>query len=419
MFFDEAKIYVQAGAGGDGAVSFRREKYVPLGGPNGGKGGKGGDVYLEVDPHLNTLIEFKDRIHWRAQRGEHGRGKDQTGAAGADLVIHVPPGTVAYDAESGELLADLVTPGQRALVARGGRGGRGNASFATPTNQAPRIAEKGEAGQARWIRLELKLIADVGIVGMPNAGKSTLLSVISAARPKIADYPFTTLEPNLGVVSVENRTFVAADIPGLIEGAHAGAGLGHKFLRHIERTRVLVHLVDGLSQDPLRDFDAINTELALFSERLAHKPQIVAFNKIDVPEARQKWPALRDAWETAGYKALAISAATGENVKALLWAIIALLDRAPAEPVQEPAPAVFRLKPDEKAFEISREGEAWRVRGVAIERAANMTRWDLDEAATRFQRILEALGITQALQDAGVQYGDTVRIGDQELEWQW
>jgi len=331
----------------------------------------------------------------------------------------VPPGTVVYDDASGEQLADLVEPGQRALIAAGGRGGRGNTSFATSTNQAPRIAEKGEAGEARWVRLELKLIAEVGIVGMPNAGKSTLLSVISAARPKIADYPFTTLQPNLGVVLLDNRSFVAADIPGLIEGAHLGAGLGHLFLRHVERTRVLIHLVDGMAEDPWHDFESINAELSLFSERLAHKPQIVALNKMDIPEVQQKWPALRAAWQAAGIEPLAISAATRENVQALLRATVRLLDATPAEAPAEPKVAVFRLEPGEKEFEISREGEAWRVRGVAIERAASMTRFDLHEAAERFQRILSALGITEALQDAGIQYGDTVRIGKVELEWQW
>jgi len=419
MFFDEARIYVQAGAGGSGVVSFRREKYVPLGGPNGGKGGRGGDVYLEVSPHMNTLIEFKDHVHWRAERGRHGEGKDKTGAAGADLIISVPAGTVVYDDASGELVADLIAPGQRVLVARGGRGGRGNASFVSPTNQAPRIAENGEPGQARWLRLELKLIADVGIVGIPNAGKSTLLSVISAARPKIADYPFTTLQPNLGVVVQDNRSFVVADIPGLIEGAHAGAGLGHQFLRHIERTRALIHLVNGLSADPLGDFYSINEELSLFSEKLARKPQIIALNKIDVPEVRQKWPALQAAWQKAGYEALAISAATGEGVPALLRAVQRRLDETPVETPAEAPEAVFRLEGDEKDFTIEREGAAWRVRGVAIERAVAMMRWDLDEATGRFQRILGALGITAALQDAGIQYGDIVRIGDMELEWQW
>jgi len=250
MFFDEARIYVKAGDGGDGCVSFRREKYVPLGGPNGGDGGRGGDVYLVANPHLNTLVGFKRRVHFKAQRGSHGRGKGQKGRQGDDVFIEVPPGTVVRDAETGEFIADLTEEGQQALVAQGGRGGRGNAAFATPTNQAPRIAERGEPGQERRLYLELKLIADVGIVGVPNAGKSTLLSVVSAARPKIADYPFTTLEPSLGVVILDDYTsFVMADIPGLIEGAHAGTGLGHEFLRHIERTRIIIHLLDGASAD--------------------------------------------------------------------------------------------------------------------------------------------------------------------------
>ena len=417
MFFDEARIFVQGGRGGDGCVSFRREKYVPFGGPNGGKGGKGGDVYLEVDPRLNTLIGLTRQVHWKAPRGQHGRGKDQAGAAGEDLIVPVPPGTVVYDADSGERLADLVRAGQRVLVARGGRGGRGNAAFATPTNQAPRIAEKGEPGQERWLRLELKLIADVGLIGMPNAGKSTLLSVVSAARPKIAEYPFTTLEPNLGVVQVDQRTFVAADIPGLIEGAHAGAGLGHQFLRHIERTRVLVHLVDGLALDPLRDVQQINAELALFSQKLAEKPQIVVLNKLDIPAVRELWPLLRQEWEAAGLEPMAISAATGENVEALLRRIVALLDSLPAEEEPQDLP-VFEPKEDEKHFEIEREADGWRVRGAAIQRAAAMTRWDLHESAMRFQRILGALGITEALEQAGVQPGDAVRIGEIELEWQ-
>lgn len=419
MLFDEAKIWVQGGRGGDGCVSFRREKYVPFGGPNGGKGGRGGDVYLEVDPHLNTLITFQKQVHWKAPAGVRGRGKEQTGAGGEDLIIPVPPGTAAYDTETGEPLADLTTAGQRALVARGGRGGRGNASFATSTNQAPRMAENGEPGEERWIRLELKLIADVGFVGMPNAGKSTLLSVVSAARPKIADYPFTTLEPNLGVIEVDHRTFVAADIPGLIEGAHEGAGLGHKFLRHIERTRLLVHLVDGTAVDIMGNFAQINEELALFSPKLVEKPQIVALNKLDIPEVRELWPLLRAEWEEDGYQPMAISAVTGENVRELLFRILSLLDELPAEE-EEPEQPLFELPVDEREFEIDEEGAGvWRVRGVAIERAAVMTRWDLHESAMRFQRILAALGITEALRDAGVQQGDLVYFGEVELEWQW
>ncbi len=413
--FDEAKIYVKGGDGGNGCVSFRREKFVPLGGPNGGKGGKGGDVYLVVDPNLNTLISFKKRVHFRAGRGEHGRGKDQTGAAGADCLIPVPPGTVVRDAETGELLGDLTRPGQRLLVAAGGRGGRGNAAFATPTNQAPRLAEKGEPGQERWLKLELKLIADVGIVGMPNAGKSTLLSVVTAARPKIADYPFTTLEPNLGVALVDGRDFVVADLPGLIEGAHAGAGLGDRFLRHVERTRLLIHLLNGASPDPLGDWQAINQELELFSPALARKPQIVVLNKMDLPEARAAWPRVEQTMKEQGQEAFAISAVTGEGVPLLMRRVAGRLAELPEPPQEEVV--VFRPLPDEKAFTVEREGNAWRVRGVRIERAAAMTNWEYYEAAARFQRILEALGISQALEAAGIKDGDVVRIGTTELVW--
>ena len=417
MFFDQAKIYVKAGGGGNGCVSFRREKYIPFGGPNGGRGGKGGDVYLVVDPHLNTLINFKKRSHFKAQRGDHGRGKDQTGKQGENLTIAVPPGTVAYDADTGQLLADLVQPGQQALVARGGRGGRGNAAFATSTNQAPRLAEKGEPGQERWLRLELKLIADVGIVGVPNAGKSTLLAAVSAARPKIADYPFTTLEPNLGVVTVDDRDFVLADIPGLIEGAHAGAGLGHQFLRHVERTRLLIHLLDGASADPLGDFEKINEELALFNPQLARKPQVVVLNKMDLPQTRELWPQVRREMKKLGLEAMSISAVTGQGVPTLLQQVVDLLGSFPKEkPVIEEV-KVFRLEEGEP-FSIVQEEEGWRVRGPAIERVVAMTYWGYDEAVMRFQRILEAMGISAALEEAGVEVGDTVRIGDIELEWQ-
>ena len=417
MFFDEAKIYVKAGDGGNGCVSFRREKYVAFGGPNGGNGGKGGDVYLVVDPHLNTLISFKKRSHFKAQRGGHGRGKDQTGKQGEDMTIAVPPGTVAYDADTGQLLADLTQPGQRALVAQGGRGGRGNATFATPTNQAPRLAENGEPGQERWLRLELKLIADVGIVGVPNAGKSTLLAAVSAARPKIADYPFTTLEPNLGVVTVDDRDFVLADIPGLIEGAHAGAGLGHQFLRHVERTRLLIHLLDGASADPLGDFEKINEELALFDSQLARKPQMVVLNKMDLPQTQELWPRIGREMKKLGLETMSISAVTGQGVPALLRRVVALLDSLPREEPAIKGVKVFRLE-EEEPFSITQEEDGWRVRGSEIERGVVMTNWEFEEAVMRFQRILRAMGISAALEKAGIEIGDTVRIGDTELQWQ-
>ncbi len=423
MFFDEAKIYVKAGDGGNGVVAFRREAHVPRGGPSGGNGGKGGDVYLEADPQHNTLIQFSQQIHFRAPNGAHGRGKNQTGAQGDDLIIRVPIGTVAYDDATGELLADLTVAGQRALVARGGRGGRGNHAFKSPTNQAPRIAENGEPGEERWLRLELKLLADIGIIGVPNAGKSTLLARVSAARPKIADYPFTTLEPNLGVVVVDQRDLVLADIPGLIEGAHAGAGLGHAFLRHIERTRALIHLLNGLSPDPLGDYRAVNEELRLFNPQLADKPQVVALNKLDLPEVRAAWPELARRFRAAGIaEPLAISAATGEGVPQLLRRAADLLAEAPS-PIEAEAPTAAGARPvvqagEDKSFIITRDPDAaYRVRGAYIERIVKMTRWEYYDAVMRFQRILEALGITEALRQRGVRAGDTVRIGELELEW--
>lgn len=417
MFFDQTKIYVKSGDGGDGIVSFRRESFVPFGGPNGGHGGPGGSVYLVVDANLNTLIPFKRRVHFKAGRGGRGGSKNQQGATAEDLLIPVPPGTMVYDADTGEFLADLVENDERVLVAQGGRGGRGNSAFASSTNQAPRMAEHGEPGQERWLKLELKLIADVGVIGKPNAGKSTLLSVVSAARPKIADYPFTTLQPNLGVVTVDDEhTFVLADVPGLIEGASEGTGLGHQFLRHVERTRLLIHLLDGAAADPLADFETINRELVQFSERLAGKPQIAVLNKMDLPDAQAWWPLVQEGMKERGIEAHAISAATTLGVRDLMHRIRVRLQELPPEPLVE-APAVFRPADSEDAFTIEREADGWRVRGVRVERIAAMTPFVLSEAVARFQRQLRALGIVDALNEAGVQPGDTVRIGERELEW--
>jgi len=418
VFFDEAKIYVKGGDGGNGCVAFRREKYVPFGGPSGGDGGAGGNVYLVASPHRNTLLHFKRKVHFKAKRGQHGRGKNQTGRRGTDVVVEVPLGTVVRDADTGALLADLTEPGQRVCVARGGRGGRGNAAFATSTNQAPRLSEKGEPGEERWLHLELKLIADAGIIGMPNAGKSTLLAAVSAARPKIADYPFTTLQPNLGVVAVdENTTFVLADLPGLIEGASQGAGLGYKFLRHVERTRVLIHLLNGAAPDPLADYEAINEELALFSPDLVRRPQIVVLNKVDLPQAQAIWPTVQAEMKRRGVEAMSISAVTGEGVRPLMGRVANLLAELP-RPASPTGVEVFTLPPDEDAFTITREDEhVWRVRGIRIERAAQMTNWEQSEAIERFHRILVGTGISQALEESGVLEGDTVYIGDIELEW--
>jgi GTP-binding protein len=419
MFFDEARIYVKAGDGGNGVVAFRREAHVPLGGPSGGKGGKGGDVYLVADPQLNTLIAFDKRVHFRAPAGQHGSGKNQTGAQGDDLLIPVPVGTVAYERDTGALLADLIEPGQRVLIARGGRGGRGNRSFRSATVQAPRIAENGEPGEELWLKLELKLVADVGIMGVPNAGKSTLLSRISAAQPKIADYPFTTLQPNLGVVVVDDRDMVWADIPGLIEGAHTGAGLGHTFLRHIERTRVLVHLLNGASPDPVGDYEAINQELELFNPLLANKPQVVVCNKMDLPDVKSRWPSLARSLRARGAdEPMAISAVTGDGVTALLRRVADLLATLPPPEITPIAPITPAERDIDRSFTVRQDPDGvWNVEGQHIERIVKMTRWEYYDAVMRFQRILDALGITEALGNRGVQPGDTVRIGDKELEW--
>ncbi len=424
MLFDEVTINVKAGDGGNGAVAFRREAYVPRGGPSGGSGGRGGNVIVHVDKRLNTLLPFRRSKHFKAERGKHGSGKDQNGAYGKDAIIRVPPGTVVRDADTGELIADLVTPGQEVLVAQGGRGGRGNSAFASSTNRAPHFSEKGEKGQARRLRLELKLIADVGIIGKPNAGKSTFLAAVTAARPRIADYPFTTLIPNLGVAEVDDRTLVLADIPGLIEGAHSGAGLGDRFLKHIERTRVLIHLLDGTSPSALADFDSINAELGEYDPVLASKPQLVGFNKMDLPDARENLPSFQKVLEARGVAVVPISAATGQGVRELLRGAVALLDSLPPASAPDKAEQipVFRAPPDENDFTVTPEGQldgarVFRVQGIKVERVAQMTNWDQEEGVERTHRVLQAMGVNDALRAAGIQDGDFVRIGKLELEW--
>lgn len=420
MFFDKARIHVKAGDGGNGVVAFRREKYVPRGGPAGGNGGRGGHVYFVVDPGLNTLSSFHNQVHFRAERGGHGEGANRTGAFGEDLVIPVPPGTIVRNADTGEVIADLARPGQKELIARGGRGGRGNSVFKSARNKAPRVAEDGDKGGELWLELELKLVADIGIIGVPNAGKSTLLSVVSAAKPKIADYPFTTVVPNLGVAEVDHKQMVLADIPGLLEGAHDGVGLGLEFLRHIERTRILIHLLNGDSPDPLGDFEAINQELTLFNPILIDKPQLVVFNKMDLPHAQEKWPAVEQALQARNLPVMAISAATRENVKEMLRQLRTMLDALPpiVEPEEEILPEIAPGAEDDKSFQIYNLGDhVWMVEGEAIERAENKIQWDYYESAMRFQRILKAMGIIDALRAAGVQEGDTVRINEIELVW--
>ncbi|MFZ4813544.1 MAG: GTPase ObgE [Phototrophicaceae bacterium] len=419
MYFDEAKIFVQSGAGGDGMMSFRREKYVPRGGPSGGDGGHGGDVVMRVNPQMNTLTTFHHRIHYRADNGKKGGSANKSGAAGETLVIQVPPGTIVRDAETDQVLADLVRPDDEIVVLRGGRGGRGNSRFATSANQAPRMAEKGEPPVERWLRMELKLIADVGLVGVPNAGKSTLLSVLTNAKPKIAAYPFTTLEPNLGVAAYDEQDIVLADIPGLIEGAHMGVGLGHAFLRHIQRTRLLVHLLDGASSDPIADYNQINVELVLYDEKLQDRPTIVVFTKMDLPEAQAQWPQVRDKLKSLGVEdVMPISAIAHQNLDVLRNRIQQDLSNLPPTSWQLPeARAVYELPEDALSFDVIRDVSGYRVLGKQIERAAAMTYWENPEAIMRFQKILETTGVSKALLDAGVEVGDTVHIGDFELEW--
>ena len=419
MFYDEVTIQVRAGDGGNGCVSFRREKFVPFGGPNGGNGGGGGSVFLRVNSHLNSLVALARQRHYRAGDGGHGQGKGRQGPNGNDVHIDVPRGTMVRDADAGELLGDLTGEGQTLLVARGGRGGRGNEAFKGATRQTPRFAERGEPGESRRLVIELRLIADVGIVGKPNAGKSTLLSVVSAARPKIADYPFTTLSPTLGVVEVDGDTFVLADIPGLIEGAHEGAGLGVQFLRHVARTRLLVHLIDGASPDPVGDYRAINRELEAYSPELAAKPQVVAINKMDLTGAEEKLSALRDAIGAEVGVVYGISAVTGEGVQALMRIVAERLDELPREPPREEV-YVFRPRERERTdVTITKEtAGVYRLVGEEIERLARMTDWSSYESAERFERILAARGIAARLEEAGVELGDTVLIGDIELEWQ-
>ena len=420
MFTDQVEIHVRSGKGGDGMVHFHREKFITHGGPDGGDGGKGGDVVFEVKSTLNTLSAFRQNQKFKAEEGIRGGPSQMSGRYGKDLVIHVPPGTIIFDADTGELIGDLTEPGQRLMVCKGGRGGRGNQHFATSRNQAPRTAEKGEPYEEKRVRLELKLIADIGLIGVPNAGKSTLLTALTNARPKIAPYPFTTLEPNLGVAEIDvNTTVVLADIPGLIEGASHGAGLGHDFLRHVQRTRVLIHILDGLSEDPIADYSQINTELSLFDPNLGKKPQIVALNKIDQPDVQERLAKIQKEFKKRKVEFMTISALARTNTRDLLIKAYQTLQDAPMPEVVEMPVPVYKPKDDPREFEIIREGEnEWRITGVAIERAAKMTYWEHDGSLRRFQKIMDALGIKDALRKAGVQDGDTVSIDEFELEWQ-
>jgi GTP-binding protein len=410
-------------------MSFRREKFVPRGGPDGGDGGRGGDVVLRVRPNVRSLRAFQYNQRFNAENGRGGAGQNKSGRSGKTLYVDVPPGTLVWNDETDDLLADLTDPGETVTIAKGGKGGLGNAHFKTSKRQAPRIAELGEPGEESWLRFELRLIADVGLLGLPNAGKSTLLTASSAARPKIADYPFTTLEPNLGVVEIGGRggdAFVMADVPGLIEGAARGAGLGHEFLRHVTRTKALVHVLDasgGLEgRDPLADFHVINREITSYDPELPNKPMVIALNKIDLVEARENLPRLRSELERQGYRCFAISAATGEGVPALLITVLDALREveAHAEPIEKPQERRrYTLQgADDRAFSVARLSEHhFRVTGRAIERLTRMTNFEQEDAVFRFQRVLEVSGISAELDRQGVQAGDTVEIADRDMVW--
>jgi GTP-binding protein len=425
VFLDQVTLTVTAGAGGDGAATFRREAHVPKGGPDGGDGGRGGSVYLVVDAGQTTLGDYRFKHHFRAEPGGKGTGSKRHGKAGADLDLTVPPGTVVFTA-AGELLADLVSPGQRLMVARGGRGGLGNTHFATSTHQSPKHALKGEPGQEQRLRLELRLIADVGLVGLPNAGKSTLLAALTAANPRIAPYPFTTLEPNLGVLDLEAidpsdvRRPTLADLPGLIEGASAGAGLGFAFLRHVERTRVLVHVVDMGAPNPERDFGIIRDELIARDPRLVEKTTLVVANKLDLPGAVEALPAFREARAADGLEVVGISAAEREGIEELIAALARLLPDAEtlASPGEPAGVVVHRVEAVDTSFTVEREVDGgYRVHGKRIERIAAQTDFEREESAERFQRELSRSGVEKELVRAGVGDGDLVRFGDVELEW--
>jgi GTPase len=416
-FVDQARIVVQAGDGGDGALTFRREKFVPRGGPDGGNGGRGGSLYLRAEPTLGTLIDCIIKRQYKAPSGKAGQAKKRFGASGEDIVVRVPVGTMIRRGEDGALLADLQQPGQTFLAAKGGRGGRGNIHFATPTLRTPRFAEKGEPGQSRELLLELRLLADIGIVGLPNAGKSTLIARISAARPKTAPYPFTTLSPNLGVVRLDAETsFIVADMPGLIEGAHKGEGLGHDFLHHIERTRVLVHVVDIslTDRDPLADFATINQELHLHKEWVAKLPQLVVLNKIDLPEAQERLPEIKQRLEAQGRKVYPISAVTGEGVKQLVGAMASGLKTVipPYKEeliVEETPPAPLEVKKVEEGV--------FAVSGAEIERYAKMLDPGNDEAMVYLRRRLGQKGVLRRLAALGARYGDKILLADYEMEY--
>lgn len=425
MFVDSVRVYVKGGDGGNGMVAFRREKYVAAGGPAGGDGGRGANVVFVVDEGLRTLVDFRYQRHFKASRGENGRIKGQHGAGAEDMVVRVPPGTTVIDDDTQQIIADLVMDGQRAIIAKGGRGGRGNIRFATPANPAPEIAENGEPGQERYIRLELKVLADVGLVGFPSVGKSTLLSVVSAARPKIAEYHFTTITPNLGVVDMdEERSFVMADLPGLIEGAHEGVGLGHQFLRHVERTRVIVHVIDmagSEGRDPYEDYVQINEELKLYNKKLEDRPQVVAANKMDIPDAEENLEAFRKK-VGEDLPIFPISAATKQGIRELMYKVADLLEETPVIPLvedvaDEETTVLYKAEAEQDTFTVRRENEMYVVEGEKLEKLVKMTNLNSRDSIQRFARMMRNMGVDDALRKKGAENGDIVRIGKFEFEF--
>ncbi|MGQ4665749.1 GTPase ObgE [Metabacillus halosaccharovorans] len=425
MFVDQVKVYVKGGDGGNGMVAFRREKYVPKGGPAGGDGGNGADVVFEVEEGLRTLMDFRYKRHFKAPRGEHGMSKNQHGKNSQPMIVKVPPGTVVTDEETGQIIADLTEHGQQAVIAKGGRGGRGNSRFATPANPAPELSENGEPGIERNVILELKVLADVGLVGFPSVGKSTLLSVVSSAKPKIAEYHFTTLVPNLGMVETEDgRSFVMADLPGLIEGAHQGVGLGHQFLRHIERTRVIVHVIDmsGLEgRDPYEDYLTINAELKEYNLRLTERPQIIVANKMDMPDSEENLAEFKKNL-AEDVQIFPISAITREGVRELLYAVADAIEQTPEFPLYEEEETenrvLYEFKKEEPNFAITRDSEgAYVLTGEKIEKLFKMTDFSREESVRRFARQLRGLGVDEALRARGAEDGDIVKLLDYEFEF--
>ena len=422
MFIDYAKIIVKAGDGGNGAISFRREKYVAAGGPDGGDGGKGGNIYFEVSPNMNTLVDFRYKKKFKAENGKNGEGGHRYGKSGEDLVVKVPIGTIVKDSETGRVMADLSELNQKQLILSGGRGGKGNSHFATSTRQAPRFAQGGEKGEEKELILELKMLADVGLIGFPNVGKSTFLSVVTDATPKIADYHFTTLEPNLGVVKSDyGDSFVIADIPGIIEGASEGTGLGLKFLRHIERTRLLLHVIDvsGIEgRNPVEDFKTINEELKKYSEKLSKRKQIIVANKIDIMQDESLLNDLEKMAKEKDIEIFKISGATGEGVKELLKRVTEVLKVLPKEDLVdvEDIKKVYTLK-DEDEFTITKDKDMYIVDGPAVQRIMRKVNLEDNESMYYFQKCLRELGVNEKLKEAGVKEGDTVKVVDWELEW--